>query len=582
MSVSHEYVVRALKQVDIFSEFTDEQIADAAVKFSVLELEPGQHLFVNREPQEDFYIILKGKVFIRDGQETGHEKIQQAGDYFIEEALLYGQNEEAYITTDEPTELLFLSGRNFTQMIVDYPQIKPWFARDRESQWLVRKRKFKWVGEDELITFISRKHVVIFLYSLIGPVILFLASLVVIFTVSFMDVSATIWTSGAVCSLSLAFIAVLWGIWNWIDWGNDYYIVTDQRVVWVEKVIWLYESRDEAPLSTILAVNTATRFIGRLIGYGSVVVRTFTGEITFRNLKNPHRMVDFIDEYRSRLRSGAERKEKWEIDKEIRERLRLAGDEMPEELVVEEQPAGREDQAEVESSGRFLGNFFTMRFEQDGVITYRKYWPTLFGKIWLPTVLILLVMLGMLILVVAFQSASIPAGTAQVLFYLCIAFLLFVLIPWWLYRYVDWRNDIYQVSDKNIIDTERRPLGTEHKKSAPVENILSLEHERVGFLGYMFNYGHVTINVGETQFIFRNVHDPARVQQDIFNRMYSLRRKKERIEEEKQRRKLVDVIEVYHENVEDLEEDEYYYGGYDEYDDYEDDYGVELGPDGYS
>lgn len=582
MSVSHEYVVRALKQVDIFSEFNEEQIADTAAKFTILELEPGQHLFVNREPQEDFYIVLKGKVFIQDGQEPGREKIQQAGDYFIEEGLLYGQNEAAYITTDEPTELLLLSGRNFTQLIVDYPQIKPWFARDRESQWLVRKRKFKWVGEDELITFISRKHVVIFLFSLIGPVILFLASLVVIFTVSFMDVSSTIWTSGAVCSLSLAFIAVLWGIWNWIDWGNDYYIVTDQRVVWVEKVIWLYESRDEAPLSTILAVNTSTRFFGRLIGYGSVVVRTFTGEITFRNLKNPYRMVDFIDEYRSRLRSGAERKEKWEIDKEIRERLRLEGDEIPEELTIEEQPVGREDQPEVESSGRFLGSFFTMRFEQDGVITYRKYWPTLFGKIWLPTVLILLVMLGMLILVVAFQSGRIPAGTAQILFYLSIAFLLFVLIPWWLYRYVDWRNDIYQVSDKNIIDVERRPLGTEHKKSAPVENILSLEHERVGFLGYMFNYGHVTINVGETRFIFRNVHDPARVQQDIFNRMYSLRRKKERIEAEKQRRKLVDVIEVYHENVEDLEEDEYYYGGYDENDDYEDDYGVELGPDGYS
>ena len=75
--------------------------------------------------------------------------------------------------------------------------------------------------------------------------------------------------------------AVLWGIWNWIDWGNDYYIVTDQRVVWVEKVIWLYESRDEAPLTTILAVNTTSTFLGRWLHYGSVIVKTFTGEITF-------------------------------------------------------------------------------------------------------------------------------------------------------------------------------------------------------------------------------------------------------------------------------------------------------------
>jgi hypothetical protein len=355
--------------------------------------------------------------------------------------------------------------------------------------------------------------------------------------------------------------------------------VTDQRVVWVEKVIWLYESRDEAPLTTILAVNTATTFLGRLLDYGSVIIKTFTGEITFRKLRDPQQMVAYIDEYRTRVQRGAERKEKWKIDQEIRERLGLEEDEYP-ETAVEEQPveipAGEQEEKQSVSSG-FFKNFFTMRFEQDGVITYRKYWPTLFGKIWLPTLLIFLVLLAMIILVSAFQSNWISAQTAQILFVLSIAFILFVLIPWWIYRYVDWRNDIYQVSDKNIIDLERKPLGTEVKKSAPVENILSLEHERVGFMGYMFNYGQVTINVGDTRFVFRNVHDPARVQQDIFNRMYSLRRQKEKVEAAQQRQRFVDVIEVYHQNVEDQDEDDYF----DDYDDYEDDFGVELGSDGY-
>lgn len=581
MSTSREYVVRALSQVDIFRELSDEQIEEVASKFSVLEIEPGQHLLSNREPQEDFYIVIKGKVFISDAMEQDEKKIQVAGDYFIGAELLYGQLEDAYATTNEPTELFYLSEKDFSQLILDYPLIKPWLARDQESQRLVRKKKFKWLGDDELIAFVARKHEVIYVFSLIGPVIFFLAALAIIFTVSFADVSATIWTSGAVCSLSLAFLAVLWGLWNWIDWGNDYYLVTDQRVVWVEKVIWLYESRDEAPLTTILAVNTTTTFFGRQLGYGSVIVKTFTGEITFRNLRNPQRMVAYIDEYRSRIQKGAQRKEKSEIDKEIRGRLGLVVDEFPEESIEETQSvrqSPKDKEGKKGFSGGFLRNFFTMRFEQDGVITYRKYWPTLFGKIWLPTLLILLVIIAVIFLVISFQSNRIPAQTSQILFLLSIAFILFVLIPWWFYRYVDWRNDIYQVSDKNIIDMERKPLGTEYKKSAPVENILSLEHERVGILGYMLNYGQVTINVGETQFVFRNVHDPARVQQDIFNRMYSLRRQKERIEAAKQRQRLVDVIEVYHQNVEDQEEDDYYDG----YDDYEDDFGVELGPDGYS
>jgi hypothetical protein len=216
-----------------------------------------------------------------------------------------------------------------------------------------------------------------------------------------------------------------------------------------------------------------------------------------------------------------------------------------------------------------------MRFEEDNVITYRKYWPTLFGKICLPTVLILVIILGMGFIINVFIAGQTTAQLAETLLVLCMAFILLVLIPWWIYRYVDWRNDIYQVTDKYIFDIERKPLGTEVKKAAPVENILSLEHERVGLLGYMLNYGLVTINVGETQFVFRNVHEPARVQQDIFNRIYALRREKEQIEVAKQRQRFVDVIEVYHQNTEELEEEDYF-------DEYEDDFGVELGPDGYS
>jgi hypothetical protein len=576
---NREYVFRALKQIELFSDLSDDQIGEVASKFNILELEPGQALFSDRGPQEDFYIVIKGKVFVSTGEEQGEKKILLSGDHFIEEELLYGHNEEAYITTNETTELIHLSEREFAQLILVYPGIKPWFARDAESQWLVKRQRFKWVGEDELVVFVARKHVVLFVFSLIGPTIFFFAALAIIFAVSFSDVSETIWTSGAICSLSLAFLSVLWGLWNWIDWGNDYYIVTNQRVVWVEKVIWLYESRDEAPLTTILAVNTTTTFLGRLLGYGSVIVKTFTGEITFRNLRDPQQMVAYIEEYRTRVQIGAERREKWKIDQEIRNRLGLEEEIYP-EIEEEDQTIETltgEDEQPLSSWKGFFRNFFTMRFEQDGVITYRKYWPTLFGKIWLPTMLMVLVFMGMVFLVYAFQNNLINAQSAEILFVVMIAFLLFVLIPWWIYRYVDWRNDIYQVSDKNIIDVERKPLGTEVKKSAPVENILSLEHERVGIMGYMFNYGQVTINVGETQFIFRNVHDPARVQQDIFNRMFSLKRQKDRLEAAQQRQRFVDVIEVYHQNVEDQEEEDYY----DEFDDYDDDFGVELGSDGY-
>ncbi len=577
-------IERSLANVEIFADFTEDQIAKIAAWFLEVELEPWQPLFSGRDPEEDFYIVQSGKIFVYSGEDEEDRTVFSAGEYFSEEDLLFGHPDIAYITTDQTTQLLRLEAREFHQMLSEYPQIKPSLARNTESQWLVRTRNFEWVGEDEVIYYIARKHEVVFVFGLIGPIILGLAAIAIIFAVSAASVSSTIWTSGVVCSFSLALFAILWGIWDWIDWGNDYYIVTDQRVVWLEKVIWLYESRDEAPLNTILAVNTTSTFFGRLLHYGSVVVKTFTGEIIFRNLRDPKQMVAIIEEYRERIEKGSERREKREIDKALRQRLGLEGEEEADRPIMEAPESKRDEKQSVtsEEDGQqkrsavreYFGTFFTMRFEQGDVITYRKYWPTLFGKIWIPSVLILIVVLAMAILVSLYFSGVTSAQFTEIMLGVAFVIILFLLVPWWMYRYADWRNDIYQVTNRNIIDIERKPLGTEVKKSAPVENILSLEHKREGLLGYMLNYGLVTINVGETQFIFRNVHDPARVQQDIFNRIYALQRQKEQVEATQQRKRFVDVLEVYHENIEEQEEDDYF-------DDYDDEFGVELGPDGY-
>jgi hypothetical protein len=81
----------------------------------------------------------------------------------------------------------------------------------------------------------------------------------------------------------------------------------------------------------------------------------------------------------------------------------------------------------------------------------------------------------------------------------------------WLYHYIDWSNDIYVVTSDQIFDIERKPLSREVKKSAKLENILSLRHDRIGIFGLMLNYGTVTINVGTEEFIFYGVYDPAQV-----------------------------------------------------------------------
>ena len=90
---------------------------------------------------------------------------------------------------------------------------------------------------------------------------------------------------------------ILWAVWVIIDWGNDYYIVTNQRVVWLEKVVGIYDSRQESPLSTVLSVGVEANPFGRILDYGDVIVRTFVGKILFNNVDHPKQAARMIEEY---------------------------------------------------------------------------------------------------------------------------------------------------------------------------------------------------------------------------------------------------------------------------------------------
>jgi CRP-like cAMP-binding protein len=557
MDVDQAQTYELIRDLFLFSGLRDEQVAQIASLFATIRLEDGQILYSKGEAGHNFYIIYAGSVgetrlIAGEKEETA---ILVPGDFFGEEALLFNRPHAATIQAQEPTTLLQLDSEQFDRLLREYPQVKSNLIRTAQTREIVRSQKFEWLRDDEVIYQIARKHEAVLAAVLIGPLVLLAISLVLVYYVAALGSGTVAWIAGVAAASLLGSGAILWGVWNYIDWGNDYYIVTNQRAVWIEKVIWLYDSRDEAPLNTILSVNVTTNFWGRLLGFGNVIVRTYTGEIVFKHLGKPHQMADAVEEYWHRAQERSEREETEAMELAIRRHLGLVEEE-PKQRFPPIQETSPPPQVPKKKTGlweRYFANFFKMRIEEDNVITWRKYWTVLVGKTWRPTLSIFIVLvltgayLGLYFLhFIEFLSPKIvlPAGILLTL----------LLLPWWFYNYVDWRNDIYQVTDKYIFDIERKPLGTEVKKSAPLENILSLEHKRVGFLGYLFNYGNVIINVGVAQFVFIGVHEPARVQQDVFNRMYALRRSREEAEAAVERERIAEALTMYHRNIQDSQQ----------------------------
>jgi hypothetical protein len=195
---------------------------------------------------------------------------------------------------------------------------------------------------------------------------------------------------------------------------------------------------------------------------------------------------------------------------------------------------------------------FQTRWETGGVITYRKHLYVLFTMTWFPAACFLgmVVGTGLLYYWSVMEQFNLLKPGLILLLGICMAIIAFL---WWLYKFVDWSNDIYRVTLEKIIDSERKPLGDEITKSAPLENIIGLDYERLGFLGVVLNFGNVIINIGtDNKFIFYGIHNPARAQRDIFNYMYERRRKKQKADTLQEQERVSNYIAAYHRQVEDI------------------------------
>ncbi len=535
-------LVGLLKQAHLFQGISEDDLVDMASQFATMSLKGQTRLFSEGDEADSFFIILRGSIRIlkRTGrimEDVAEEALIStlvSGDYFGEGALMFNRPRGASAVAASPTTLVWLGGDAFISLLAHYPQVEQKLITIEKGYELAQQKHFNWLGEDEALHLVARKHISVFWFSLFRLPLLF-----AIFT------AITAFFTFSAPSLLVKLSPLLPGvitlgliIWNWVDWGDDYYIITDKRIIWLEEIPFLYDSREEAPLSTLLSVNVETSFLQRALGYGDVVVRTYTGSIMMKNVGNPEEFKTQIEEYWFRERERSGRAETAALEDMVLGRIGLPTHE--ESKPKAEAPAKpAQPDAPEEKPGvlaRFYSSAFKMRFEKDGVITYRKHWFLLLEQIGVPTIWI-----GIGIVLVSIGINLYISGT-----------FLIAMLGWWLFGYVDWRNDRYELTFRDIFDLEKRPLGREVTKSAPLENILSLEHRRDSILERIFDFGTVIVNVGDTTFNFIGVHNPTWVQQEIATRQQARKKKLQAEETAREQGNILDLIAAYHNATEDI------------------------------
>lgn len=532
-----DYVPR-LKRIHLFKGLKDDQVLEFAKELQPRIYKAGEVIFEEGEEGQHFYLINRGQVKVSRRGPRGEQNpvaMLVPGDYFGEAALLYGRRRSATVKADGEVEVLRLSKEDFDNLLRHYPQIKPNLAVSADTRSMYRTLNLNWLGPTEVVYLIARRHQILLYQKLIPPGLLSLVALGIVIGAATVDLTL------AVIALLVAGVPLAgWIIWESVDWSNDYYIVTNRRVVYLEKIVGIYDSRQEAPLGSVLSVNVQTADVGqRAFGLGDVIVRTFSGPITMKSVANPQALAALIEEHWNRTKTR-EREAEYEAMKQaLRRRIHPPPPappqpEKPPAPVVVKRTALGEQLAQYFS--------FRLRFEQGESVTYRKHWYILLQEIWQPSLFILFSVGLIGIKLGGLLPEAIPLE--MVVLVSLVLFIPFAL--WWLYEFQDWKNDIYQVTPEQIVDVSKKPLGAEVRKAAPLGNILSLKYERPGLLGVALNFGNVVAQVGGTDFRFDGVYDPVGVQNDIYRRMEARNARNAQVEAAKKRDEIADWLGVYH------------------------------------
>ena len=546
-----------LKKIHLFHGLEDDELDAIAEELEEVSYPKGAVIFEQGAKADSFYLIYGGTVQIVRKQNKKEFQLARLirEDYFGEMALIARRPRSATATALIDTSLLALSRADFERLFKQNPQLKLNLEVAIHSRQLAQRLRFKWLRSDEVVYFLARKHLVILLQNLVFPVALLLIPLFLLYAWIAIVPSLIV-----LIAFIVSFVAIAgWITWLAIDWGNDYYIVTNQRVVWLEKVVGIYDSRQESALSTVLSVGVEANPLGRILDYGDVIVRTFVGRIPFSHVDHPNQAARMIEEYWMRTRAAAVMTEKEAMKDEIRKKLGIP---IPPKPKPESSPPAP-PRPRRRSLLRLLGaNTLKLRYEAGETVIYRKHWVVLVLEAWMPV----LGIVGTLILIIQ-RLVRLALSPTEVFISLdgrfwvdpwagVLFIVLFVFLGWFVYRIMDWSNDQFIVNAEQIIDVDREPFGTEKRNAAQIENILGTEYERIGILGNIFNFGTVYITVGGTKLAFENVLDPAAVQSDINRRFAARKAKNEQERISRERERMAEWLATYHRSAEALRDEE--------------------------
>jgi len=511
---------------------------------------PGQVIVAQNQPGTTFHIVERGYVRVTETDAGGASRtVAYLGEgQFFGESILVSDRYDQTVDAVVPTDTLVIEKAEWQPWLEAHRRVADGIRKESAYRRRLSARTFPGLLADEIAVLIVRRHWWT-LAQRIGLIVgLMIAAGLAVFVLQI--------SMGLVLLDMLIFLFLLAAlVWFVIDWSNDYFIVTNRRVMHVEKTLFFFEEITEATLDKIQNVSIVTPgLLNRLFDFHDLMVQTAaTGPLSairFTYIPHARQVRDVIFEQKGLWRFAEQVQVAQQREEILRDKLGLASPPQPPPIVVPP-PPNRLDSL-FKSLQRARSYFWPQtRLEAGGMVIWRKHWYIFVRNWgwWLIPVWGVLLALFLLLLVSAVFGRPLHLGEAHGL----ALSLMFLIVPgisgflWW--EYEDWRNDIYVLTDDSIIDVERLPLGLrEESRKAGLEQIQDMRVTVPSLTAHVFRFGDVIIQtagaVGE--FTFNSVPNPHAVRDEISARIERFRSRPRQEEAARRQGELVEWLAAYH------------------------------------
>ena len=565
-----------LAEHPIFADLLDDELLALNQLAREYSFEPDSVIAYQRDVADSMYIVRDGRLYAKEVDDLGivrdnNTRQYGSGDFFGAEWLFEIGSHPATVTGTDSGHVIILRGEEFHQFLRAYPEaiqrLEPvvdqdgvWYGGLPEEVWqiaeklpLVEQRQS--IGPirllpDEIVEYYSRRSSIFLLQSLLWP----LLGMILIPMLAYFLIPADTTATRILRTIAIILPVLLFGaliVLRLLDWRNDYFVITNKHISHREFELRSFRTQlNKVPISMVQSVAVERpSFTANLFNIGSVRITTASnvGTIVFNGIDDPSEVESVLNDLRRRVQAMDAAVAQSTMRQSVTDHFQLGSDIQP--IPDEDEMFAGEDLLVVRSQPGFwdsTARLFEWRLEDGDVITYRRNYLILLWEIVPP-------MIALMLIIVLAVAANTYLGISGPLFYAAIIILILVDLMWLLWRYEDWRNDIFQLTDRDVIDIDRKPFGFgESRKQAPLRNIQNVRAERPGFFATLFDYGDVHIETAgaESDIVFDRVPHPSQVLSDIFRRLEEYRENQRLQEGATRREEYAVLLDVYKQELE--------------------------------